>query len=57
MFEVTPAWKSAFPGAHVGVLAMMGVTNPAHHAELEKLKAELESGVREQFKGQDRTAL
>jgi DNA/RNA-binding domain of Phe-tRNA-synthetase-like protein len=56
MFEITPAWKSAFPGAHVGVLALRDVTNPAHHAELEKLKAELESGVREQFKGQDRAA-
>jgi DNA/RNA-binding domain of Phe-tRNA-synthetase-like protein len=57
MFEVTSAWKSAFPGTHVGVLAMRDVTNPAHHAELERLKAELESGVREQFKGQDRSAL
>lgn len=57
MFEVTPAWKAAFPGAHVGVLAMRDVANPAHHVALEKLKAELESGLREQFKGQDRTAL
>ncbi|MFT3891383.1 MAG: hypothetical protein QM730_07090 [Anaerolineales bacterium] len=57
MFEVTTAWKSAFRGAHVGVLAMRDVTNPAHHAELEKLKAELEAGLREQFKGQDRAAL
>jgi DNA/RNA-binding domain of Phe-tRNA-synthetase-like protein len=57
MFEVTPAWKSAFPGAHVGVLAMRDVANPAHHAELEKRKAELESRLRDQFKGQDRTAL
>ena len=57
MFEVTSAWKSAFPGAHVGVLAMKDVANPTHHAELENLKAELESGLREQFKGQDRTAL
>lgn len=57
MFEVTTAWKSIFRGAHVGVLAMKDVTNPAHHVELEKLKAELESGLREQFKGQDRAAL
>jgi DNA/RNA-binding domain of Phe-tRNA-synthetase-like protein len=57
MFEVTSAWKSAFPGAHVGVLAIKDVANPAHHAELEKLKAELESRLRDQFKGQDRTAL
>ena len=57
MFEVTTAWKSAFRNAHVGVLAMRDVTNPAHHTELEKLKAELEAGLRDQFKGQDRTAL
>lgn len=57
MFEVTTAWKSAFRGAHVGVLAIKDVTNPAHHAELEKLKAELEAGLRNQFKGQDRAAL
>ena len=57
MFEVTTAWKSIFRGAHVGVLAMKDVTNPAHQVELEKLKAELESGLREQFKGQDRAAL
>ena len=57
MFEVTSAWRSAFPGAHVGVLAMRDVTNPAHDIALEKIKAELESGLREQFKGQDRTAL
>jgi len=57
MFEITTAWKSVFPGAHVGVLAIRDVANPAHHDALEKLKAELESGLREQFKGQDRTAL
>ena len=57
MFEVTSAWKSAFPGAHVGVLAMRDVANPVHHVALERLKAELESGLREQFKSQDRTAL
>lgn len=57
MFEITTAWKSAFRGAHVGVLAIREVTNPAHHAELEKLKAELEAGLRDQFHGQDRAAL
>jgi DNA/RNA-binding domain of Phe-tRNA-synthetase-like protein len=57
MFEVTTAWKSVFRGAHVGVLVMKEVTNPMHHMELEKLKAELDAGLREQFKGQDRAAL
>jgi DNA/RNA-binding domain of Phe-tRNA-synthetase-like protein len=57
MFEITSAWKSAFPGAHAGVLVMRNVTNPAHHAKLEKQKTELEEVLRAQFAGQDRTAI
>jgi DNA/RNA-binding domain of Phe-tRNA-synthetase-like protein len=57
MFEVTSAWKSAFPDAHVGVLVMRDVVNPAHHPELEKRKREIEEGLRSQFSGQDRAAL
>jgi len=57
MFEVTPAWRSAYPGAHVGVLVMQDVSNPAHHIELEARKAALEEELRARFAGQDRTAL
>lgn len=57
MFEITPVWRSAFPGAHVGVLAMRNASNPAHHIELEKQKAELEEQLRIQFAGQDRAAI
>jgi DNA/RNA-binding domain of Phe-tRNA-synthetase-like protein len=57
MFEVTSAWKSAFRDAHVGVLVMRDVSNPAHHPELEKRKVELEERLRSQFSGQDRAAL
>jgi DNA/RNA-binding domain of Phe-tRNA-synthetase-like protein len=57
MFEVTFAWKSAFRDAHVGILAMRDLNNPAHHIELEKRKAELEEQLRTQFAGQDRTAV
>ena len=57
MFEITSAWKSAFPGAHAGVLVMRNVSNPAHHIELEKRKAELEENLRQQFAGQDRAAI
>ncbi len=57
MFEITSAWKSAFPGAHAGVLVMRNVVNPAHHPELEKRKTELEEGLRSQFAGQDREAI
>ena len=57
MFEVTSAWKSAFPEAHAGVLVMRDVINPAHLPELEKRKAEIEAGLRSQFSGQDRSAM
>lgn len=57
LFEVTSAWKSAFPGAHAGVLVMRDAANPAHHPALEEKKAELEERLRRQFSGQDRSAL
>ena len=57
MFEVTTSWRSAFPGAHVGVLVIREGTNPAQHPELEKRKGELEAELRSQFSGQDRAAL
>ena len=57
MFNVTSAWKSAFPGAHAGVLVMRNVSNPAHHTVLEQQKMELEERLRSQFAGQDRTTI
>src|SRR5215216_5715461 len=57
MFEVTSAWKSTFPEAHVGVLVMRDVINPAGHSERERRKLELEEGLRAQFSGQDRAVL
>src|SRR4030095_13292444 len=57
MFNVTSAWKSVFPGAHVGVLVMQNASNPAQHAELEKQKMELEQQLRVQFAGQDRATI
>ena len=38
MFEVSKAWKAAFPGAHAGVLVIKDVLNPASHAGLERCK-------------------
>jgi DNA/RNA-binding domain of Phe-tRNA-synthetase-like protein len=57
MFEITPAWRSAFPQAHVGVLVMKDVVNPAHYPLLEKQKADLEAELRARFAVQDRAAL
>jgi DNA/RNA-binding domain of Phe-tRNA-synthetase-like protein len=42
----TEAWKSAFPGAVVGALAMTGVSNPDHSAALEPQKRRLEEDLR-----------
>lgn len=56
MFEVTSAWKSAFPGAQVGVLVVRDVINPGHHPELEKSKARIEDQLRSRFSGPDRVA-
>jgi DNA/RNA-binding domain of Phe-tRNA-synthetase-like protein len=57
MFDITSAWKSAYPEAHAGVLVMRAVTNPAHHRELESQKVALEEQLRAQFSGQDRTMI
>jgi DNA/RNA-binding domain of Phe-tRNA-synthetase-like protein len=57
MFEATPSWKNTYPDALAGVLVMHNVTNPPHHAELERQKVELEQKLRAQFSGQDRAAI
>jgi DNA/RNA-binding domain of Phe-tRNA-synthetase-like protein len=57
MFQVSDAWKAAFPEAHAGVLVMSEVENPPRHNALEEQKALLEQQLRERFAGQDRTAI
>jgi DNA/RNA-binding domain of Phe-tRNA-synthetase-like protein len=57
VFEVTSAWKSAYPEAHAGVLVMSAVSNPAHDLALESQKAALEEQLRAQFSGQDRATI
>ncbi len=57
MFIVTEVWKTAYPGAAVGVLAMHTVVNPEHHPVLEKQKEELENQLRSRFSSYDRAAL
>lgn len=53
----TPAWHAEHPGAVVGVLAMQSVANPAEHPELDRVKAEVEAGLRARFGGLEREAL
>jgi DNA/RNA-binding domain of Phe-tRNA-synthetase-like protein len=57
MFEVTSEWKSTYPDAHVGVLVIRAVSNPAHDPALEGRKAALEEGLRARFFGQDRAGI
>jgi len=54
IFEVSDAWTVAFPQAHVGVLVMHDVVNPARHADLDHEKELLEDQLRERFAGQTR---
>ena len=57
LFEVTQAWKSAFPGAHAGVLVMRAVNNPASHAELERAKEDLMGDLRASYGRLERSQL
>ena len=56
-FSVSESWRSAYPGASAGILAMSGVHNPAQHAGLAQRKAELEKMLQERFAGLERAAL
>jgi DNA/RNA-binding domain of Phe-tRNA-synthetase-like protein len=53
MFSVSQAWRSSYPGAAVGVLAMGGVANPASHATMDRVKEELEEQIRARFANKD----
>src|SRR5512136_1116527 len=57
IFEVTEAWKSAFPGAYAGVLVMKDVVNPASHAGLENRKEMLMDELRSRYGRLDRNQL
>lgn len=57
MIEVASAWKLAYPGATVGLLAMHGVENPQQHQELDQKKEYLERELRVRFSSDDRKSL
>jgi len=56
---ITPSntWKTTYPQAHLGALAMHGVTNPRHHAELEQRKRALEAELQTRFADQTKADL
>ena len=57
MLTVSESWKTTYPGAAAGILAMRGVSNPEHHAGLEARKVALEERLQTQFAGQTKAEL
>jgi len=52
----TAAWRSAHPGATIGLLELAGVDNTRPSPTLEARKREIEAGVRAQYQGWARPA-
>jgi DNA/RNA-binding domain of Phe-tRNA-synthetase-like protein len=47
-------WKLIYPDAHIGILVMGDVRNPAFDPELEERKRALQEQIRAKFEGKDR---
>ena len=56
-FVPTEAWKSIYPEATAGILAMSQVDNPSHHSGLDERKKALERDLRARYEGYDRARL
>ncbi len=56
-FLASEAWKKAYPGAAIGILALENVTNPRSHPELERQKQQLEQDLKRRFGESDRASL
>jgi DNA/RNA-binding domain of Phe-tRNA-synthetase-like protein len=57
MFTVSDEWKTAYPGAAVGVLVIRNAENPEHLDALDQRKDELERQIRVRWAGKDKAAL
>jgi DNA/RNA-binding domain of Phe-tRNA-synthetase-like protein len=57
ILTVSETWKTAYPHAVVGILALCNVANPKRHPALEARKAALEERLRTQFAGQTKADL
>jgi DNA/RNA-binding domain of Phe-tRNA-synthetase-like protein len=57
MFTASPLWKTTYPQAAIGILALENISNPASHAELDHRKEALEATLREQFAAYSREEL
>lgn len=52
MLTVSDAWKKFYPDAHVGILVMNGVSNPAAHPDLDREKKQVEEDLRAVFRNE-----
>jgi DNA/RNA-binding domain of Phe-tRNA-synthetase-like protein len=57
ILKASSSWKSTYPQAAVGILAMENVANPAAHEELDRQKEALETALRAQYGASDRQEL
>ncbi len=55
--SVSGAWRTAFPGAAAGFLAIQEVANPARHPELDAWIAACEADLRTRLAAADRTSI
>jgi DNA/RNA-binding domain of Phe-tRNA-synthetase-like protein len=49
--SLTDAWRAAFPGGQIGVLALAEVTNPPRHPALDVARSALEEELRATYAG------
>src|SRR6266511_2952238 len=57
MIHVSEGFRSSYPGAWLGLLAMNGVSNPSVDSQLEVRKAEVERELRGRYQGLERAQL
>ncbi len=57
MITIADAFRSVYPAARLGMLALSDVANPASHPALEQRKAELEAELRARYGQMDRAGL
>jgi len=55
--QIADAWRTAYPGASVGILVMDGVENPSEHAALAEHVHRIEADLRSAWAGKSRADL
>jgi DNA/RNA-binding domain of Phe-tRNA-synthetase-like protein len=55
--SITRAWRLAYPGALIGLLALEGINNVPEHPEMERQNASIEEQLRLRFARMDRKDL